>query len=68
MGANVNHQLKRLSGHEVEGSVLALAMKDSDLPMVELLCKELGAGVNEPVYLSGNSTTVLNLALQNVNL
>ena len=68
MGANVNHQLKNVSGTEVEGSVLALALADPDQKMVELLCKELGANVNEPVTWSGKQTTIIHLALWDLNL
>jgi hypothetical protein len=68
MGANVDHQLKNLVGTKVEGSVLALAMEDPDLDLVELLCKELGANVNEPVTLAGKPTTIVHLALQNLSL
>jgi hypothetical protein len=64
MGANVNHQLKNLPGTAVEGSVLALAMEDPDLDLAELLCKELGANVNELVTLAGKPTTIVHLALQ----
>ena len=69
LGADVNRKLRRVELLEpnIECSVAGIAVMNDDGPMLRLLVQDLGARINDQIWIDGKPTTVVHLALQDIH-
>lgn len=65
VSTNVNQRLKLIDmfGPDVECTVALIALYNQDAEMLRLLCKDLGAIVDEKIWIDGKPTTIVHAAL-----
>ena len=62
LGADVNLRMETHFENQLKGTALILAVRNEDVQMAWLLCKELGMDVNATIILDGRTTTLLHYA------
>ena len=69
LGANVNHKVKlvELLKPDIECSAAGVAVMYDNAAMLRLLVRDLGARVNDQIWVDGKPTTIVHVALQTIH-
>ena len=69
LGAKVNYKIKlvELLEPDIECSAAGIAVMNDDAAMLRLLARDLGARVNDQIWVDGKPTTIVHVALQTIH-